>query len=297
MADKSNSTPSPAPATDPLVALVARWHRINAALAATGDPAEQDRLAAELRNVECMMMATPATTAPGAVAGWELARHIRAQPACDRNHRAALYIALLENAADVLSEIYVHARQGLSRDLHNAAVFFENIDDDGRMGAARAVAGAHDFLVALSLPSEGLRPLQKLALALLDVDSGTPNPMLVPLRRRGSSKDQIQDSLAKAVAAAAVTILMEGGFTRERAETYVNRRIRNWVFSRRQNFDRKTLRQWRKRISGGLRSSDIDTATYYHALDIARNLSGSPTSIADRLLQHGSGFRGTRKRI
>ena len=102
MADESNSTPSPAPATDPLVALVARWHGINAALAATGDPAEQDRLAAELRNVECMMMATPATTAPGAVAGWELARHIRAQPACDRNHRAALYIALLENAADGL---------------------------------------------------------------------------------------------------------------------------------------------------------------------------------------------------
>ena len=35
MADESNSTPSPAPATDPLVALVARWHGINAALAAT----------------------------------------------------------------------------------------------------------------------------------------------------------------------------------------------------------------------------------------------------------------------
>jgi hypothetical protein len=295
MADESNSTPLPAPATDPLVALVARWHEINAALAATSDPPEQDRLATELCDVERMIAATPATTAPGALAGLELARYIRAQPARDRDQRAALYIALLENAADVLSKIIGHARQNLSRDLHNAEVTFANVDDDGRMGAAFALKGAYDFLVALSVPSEDLRPLHKLVLALLDVDNGTPNRMLVPPKRR-VYPDETQDSLAKAFAAAAVTVLMQGGFKRESAESYVNRKIQRWVFSRRQNFNGKTLRAWRKRISGGLRSSDIDTAAYYDALDIVRHQPGSSTSIADKLLKLGSRICGTKKR-
>ena len=290
MADESNSTPSPAPATDPVVALVARWHEIDAARAATIDPGEQDRLAAEARDVEHKIAATRATTLVGALAALDLlARLTQDQPIRGEDHQSALRLALIESAYGIIASIDASSQQ-LLLSLKSADVCFEKISDHGRVGSMIALTAAFGAFAALQIPREKLGPLSALFRALEDAENGKRNAMLVPPKRRGSPPDEVRDSIAKAYAAVAMSLLMKKGLSEKAAAQYVHRKMQHWAFSKRKKFTSNTIRNWRERISGGLKHSDLDADTYFSALEHANSSSEDPKIMADNLLKRGPEF-------
>ena len=238
MAANSDSTPSPDTTTDPICALVARWHEINAARAATIDASERGRLDAIARDVESRIAATPPTTLVGVLAGLELLPHLtRDQSIRERDHQSALRLALIDNAAGIIFSIDASRRQ-LLLGLKKSDEIFQEAEDDcseensdhGRIGAMFALAAAIDAFKAQGISRESLRPLYALLRALKDAENGRRNRMFAPAKRKndGGSPDEVRDFIAKVRAAVALELLMQYGMSKPDAMSYVYNKMKNW---------------------------------------------------------------------
>lgn len=99
----------------------------------------------------------------------------------------------------------------------------------------------------------------------------------------------------KALAAAAMTLFMEGGTTKSEAGKTVARGIERWGKTARDliphadNIDEawKSIAGWRDRIKKGNRETDYASSTYYFLLDCMRDARVTSRKKAEAILNGG----------
>lgn len=84
---------------------------------------------------------------------------------------------------------------------------------DVQIGAAHAVDAVINFLFDLDADPQLMAPLVGLSGGLVDAAMGISNPHVALAKHQGGPKTEIQESLAWACAAAAVTLFLEAGDT------------------------------------------------------------------------------------
>ena len=142
--------------------------------------------------------------------------------------------------------------------------------------------------------SSQLKPLNRLAQALLDLDQGTVADLLKPTKRIGRPPHPYEYELLKALAVAAVDLLMEGGKTEREATVHVARRLTDmgYTVSKRPDADQAVaVQNWRKNIDLNRVKGRRDNIL--HKLN---QVAGDHQAKAEKLLSQLPGIVAVRKR-
>ena len=180
--------------------------------------------------------------------------------------------------------------------LRAANTVFVTGDDQEIKGAGHALAATIEFLDKLDVPPELWAPLLKLNIAIDDHLRGKPNPMLVNVASPPHRPPELIDQeLIKGLAAAAMTLFMEGEETKEEAGRKVARGIEHWGKPARDLTPHaasigeagKAIAGWRDRIKKGNPETDHASSIYYMALSQVRDAGVTSRQKAEAILNGG----------
>ena len=184
------------------------------------------------------------------------------------------------------------ATEKLIADLQKAKEIPGILSDSDRQRAGFALGAVLEFLTDLGIRHELSAPLFGLYNALHDCNSGRTPPLFKIDAGSGSPGDGLEASQVKALAAAAMELLMrERHMKKQEAASEVARKIRRWggeasrlLNRHREAKDWQTIASWRDAVKKGRREEDYGASTYYAALEMQQKYGQPPAQVANILL-------------
>jgi hypothetical protein len=153
--------------------------------------------------------------------------------------------------------------------------------EENRIAALLALKAVYDFLRSVGLKSSALR---NLSMALQDIHRGQSPSLFKPsIQHRPNESAQL--FILKAVAAAAVQLLMDSGKTKEEAAAIVATRLdlAGFRLSGSKLASPRTIAGWRERFSGY--SAEEGADAYKFALQEARARFPTPAKQAEQVMR------------
>jgi hypothetical protein len=174
--------------------------------------------------------------------------------------------------------------QFLAYTLREASNYDPSQPDHGRASAIAALVGVNQ-LIAVLFPNRPTLPvpLVDLACALKDLDRGTVAPLLQPRKLAHRAPNPLNDDLFRAIPAAAMTVLMNGGRKLGEAAGEVARGLGGMGYrdSSGNRISGSHIAKWRERMRTELASENLAVARYQLALE---RVKGAPAAEAAKFL-------------
>jgi hypothetical protein len=133
-------------------------------------------------------------------------------------------------------------------------------------------------LLSVLIPNAAILPvvLQDLLQGLVDLDKGTPIPLLKPTRLRGRPPTSLGEQLLRALAAAAMSCIMqEPDMSRERAADDIARRLNRLGYGP-ERASGIQVAKWRETIMSALVREDLGAQRYDLALKLVKPMAPEP---------------------
>lgn len=163
----------------------------------------------------------------------------------------------------------IGALHALAQTLYAASQYNSEVDPTlARKAIGNVLIRVIDLVLELH-PDQPSLPLSlsQLLLALKDLDRGAVSPLLTPEKTSARPPDRFNEVFLRAVAAAAMTVLVDGGVRRDDASQYVAHSMRKMGYRLRGNApDAKQIARWRATLMGKKRSDAKDVKRYQDAL-------------------------------
>jgi hypothetical protein len=157
-----------------------------------------------------------------------------------------------------------------------------NTPEEGRIASLLALKAFYDFLKSTGLRS---RALNNLSMALQDIDRGN-SPIFFAPSVQNRPRDKARLFILKAVAAAAMQLLMDSGRTKADAAAIVAKKLNLAGFSlpglKARPASAKTIALWRDKFSG--HSDEEGADAYKFTLQQARVTHTNPSQQAELVM-------------
>lgn len=160
-----------------------------------------------------------------------------------------------------------------------------NRPDHGRSGARNTLVAVIQLLAVL-FPNTPALPiaLQDLLQGLVDLDRGRVIPLLKPLKTGGAPPKALQEDLLRALPAAAMTCLMEGGqMARIDAAREVASRLSRLGY-RLGRIPHGRIAKWREEMMRESARENLAVQRYQHALKAVKEMGMDATAAVSFLL-------------
>jgi len=170
------------------------------------------------------------------------------------------------------------ARQFLIETLNNSAAYNPSVPDGGRASVRNLLVAVIQFLSEL-FPNDAYRlmPLNHLLYGLADLDNGRTVPLLKPVKVKNRPKGPLNDALFRAMAAAAMTRLMDPGImSRQTAAEEIARMLTRMGYKHPSGklIRGSQLADWREKMETDLPRENIAVARYRLTLDLVKAKPG-----------------------
>lgn len=171
--------------------------------------------------------------------------------------------------------------------LNNSGAYDPSAPDGGRASVRNLLVAVIQFLSEI-FPDDAYRlmPLNHLLYGLADLDNGQTVPLLKPVKVKNRPKGPLNDALLRAMAAAAMTRLMDPGLmSRQAAADEIARKLTRMGYK---HSSSKLVRgshvaDWREKMETDLPSENKAVGRYRLTLGLVKEMPGK--GAADFILQ------------